>query len=165
MIYIYALSDPRTPEDYRYVGQTGGKPRLRLLKHISCARYQNKTKTNAWVRELLELGLEPKMTIIEQVPDEQLAEAEKYWIALYRGLGYDLLNMTSGGQAHPRKYETEEEAKAAWRAQNTAAAERWRRKQGMRKNEERRMTDDERRIARNESCNRYRRKKREANGP
>lgn len=160
MIRIYGMADPRTPAECRYVGQTSGRLRARLLKHISAARYQVKTKVNAWVAELAEQGLEPIIVELESVSDDELARAEKYWIAHYRELGHRLLNMTTGGQTRARKYETEEEAQAAWRTQNTEAAERWRRRQGMRSNEERRMSPEDRRQARVDAAKRWRDKQR-----
>ena len=46
MINLYTLSDPKTPENYRYVGVTKYRLNIRLNKHI----YDSKGKSHrGWV--------------------------------------------------------------------------------------------------------------------
>jgi hypothetical protein len=41
--------------------------------------------------------LEPEIFLIERVAKDAWADAEKHWVAFYRGWGIELLNMTIGG--------------------------------------------------------------------
>lgn len=99
---VYALIDPRTLE-IKYIGITKRNTKVRLLDHIRIAK--NETDTNihkrAWIRQLLELGLEPKIVILETCPIEDLSNSEIWWIALCKRLGFNLTNLTEGGDFPP----------------------------------------------------------------
>lgn len=88
---IYALLDPRT-EAVRYVGWSFDSKR-RLKGHL---RDKSKTHKACWIRSLLALGLEPKMTILE-TGTGNWASQERWWIAKSRFYGADLTNATDGG--------------------------------------------------------------------
>lgn len=94
---IYALSDPRTNE-VRYVGKAAN-PAKRLQAHLSAFQLtQYRSRKNSWLRSLLEKGLKPDLLIVDSdIPAEDLNEAEKFWIAVYRGWGVPLTNGTDGG--------------------------------------------------------------------
>lgn len=92
--YIYALADPRTGI-VRYVGKTND-PQFRLEGHLrdkrNCARVK-------WLRELVSLGLQPQMIILEIIhPPLSWQDAEIWWIATGRERGWDLTNVSDGGE-------------------------------------------------------------------
>jgi putative transcriptional regulator len=90
---VYVLRDPRT-DAVHYVGITF-KPQQRLHAHILDGRRARGAK-GAWIRELLTIGVEPLIEVIEaNVADSD--HAERQWIAHYRGLGAPLTNVLNGG--------------------------------------------------------------------
>jgi group I intron endonuclease len=93
-IKIYALIDPRTDE-IRYVGKTNQKLQSRLTTHMnensSCHRVH-------WLNQLKALGMRPKITVLENVPEDKAwQESERFWIKHLRLQGVNLTNNTSGG--------------------------------------------------------------------
>lgn len=95
MVYIYALTDPRTG-DVRYVGKAAN-PKLRLRGHLRKQEIQANTHKARWLRTLLADGLLPSIVVLESVPADGWQEHEQRWIAYYRALGANLTNSTSGG--------------------------------------------------------------------
>ena len=91
--HIYTLADPET-NLIRYVGKTVRKPAYRLQAHL--VQTENPHKRN-WILKLRGRGLVPNLEVIEICGDDW-AEREQYWIALYRWLGYPILNATDGGE-------------------------------------------------------------------
>lgn len=90
---IYAISDPRTSE-IRYVGRTVNYQR-RVSEHKSG---RGSARSGNWIRSLLAQGIMPDFHILEDVPErEQLKEREQWWIAEGRRLGWNLTNLTDGG--------------------------------------------------------------------
>ena len=88
---IYGLRDPRN-DVYKYIGKTtvGNE---RPLKHLIKSHNH---LVNQWVDELSKLGSSPYVDIIEKdIPLEQLAEKEKYYITYFSDLYGELFN---GGQ-------------------------------------------------------------------
>jgi hypothetical protein len=99
VVYIYALTDPRTSK-IRYIGKTD-VPLKRLNEHVAEARsvrhsQDNTYKTN-WVRQLLSLGLRPGIETLEEVAEENWVEREVWWIAHGREQGWPLTNLSTGG--------------------------------------------------------------------
>ena len=88
-IYIYKLIDPMSGSA-RYVGKTNN-PANRVKQHRSHHCYS----TKKWVDELRELGLSPKMEILEETDDGKWHECEQYWIKLLRSEGADLFNIAT----------------------------------------------------------------------
>ena len=91
---IYVLIDPRDGR-VRYVGKTAN-PVKRLPGHLAEARGERHRRA-CWLRALLALGLEPTLEVIEEVAGNG-NERERFWIALYRSEGHDLVNGTDGGE-------------------------------------------------------------------
>jgi group I intron endonuclease len=91
MTYIYGLYDPRTSK-IRYVGKADD-PQARLKGHIKQATGHKR----AWFDELLGLGLSPVVVELDVVDVTDWQEAEREWIAYFRGQGTDLLNIAKGG--------------------------------------------------------------------
>ncbi len=93
---IYALDDPREPDDYRYVGWTINTLEQRLRAHLDEARRKPHTHRARWVNKVRREGFTPRIILLEIVDD--YAEAEKRWIADFRAKGYRLTNGTDGGK-------------------------------------------------------------------
>lgn len=95
MSCVYSLSDPRSGE-IRYVGGTTRPPEVRLLAHINDSKRGNAWKDH-WVMSLLQDGVIPKMSILEAV-DGPFYAAERSWIHFLRQVGFNLTNLTDGGE-------------------------------------------------------------------
>lgn len=97
MNFIYILSDPRDNQ-IRYVGKTDNPQRrfsMHLIEKDPCYKRN-------WIKQLLSNNLQPIMTVIEEIPENQdWEEREKYWISYYRSTGHNLTNMTDGGDCGP----------------------------------------------------------------
>ena len=97
MVYIYSLKDPR---DYqiKYIGKALDIDK-RYKQHIK--NYTNKKSLkSSWVLSLLQYGLQPILEIVEICNESKWQEREKYWIKYYKELGFDLKNMTNGGDGN-----------------------------------------------------------------
>src|SRR5258708_18627919 len=90
---IYVLVDPRT-EEIRYVGGTNRSLKARLGRHLAA---RGKNHRVAWLALLKRRGLIPLIRVVQQVPVQYYAEAERYWIAYFRTMGCRLVNSTDGG--------------------------------------------------------------------
>ena len=90
--YIYILIDPRD-DNVRYVGKSDN-PSIRFNRHIRDRAHTHKTN---WIKQLSELGLLPKIKIIDEVPIENWQHWERYYISYYRNIGCKLVDITEGG--------------------------------------------------------------------
>jgi group I intron endonuclease len=101
---IYSLKCPFTNEVH-YIGKSE-QGMLRPLSHISNS---HSDKINEWVGELKQLGYVPNVEICEYVPlEENITEREKYWIKHVKENGYQLTNMTDGGDGNNNQVFNEE---------------------------------------------------------
>lgn len=103
--FIYALFDPQTPEQIRYVGHAFDT-RQRLQQHIrdGAAQAMRNTRKGRWIAALRAEHVLPKLAILEgQVPPTQAMICEGYWINRLLLAGHDLTNApnTSGRIAIP----------------------------------------------------------------
>jgi group I intron endonuclease len=98
--YIYALIDPRKPEEYRYVGWASNL-RRRMIGHMSDARTGDKTYKANWIRKIVSEGYNPEMIVLEECPFDIWAEREIFWIAKAKEDGHPLTNITTGGEGSP----------------------------------------------------------------
>jgi group I intron endonuclease len=96
IIYIYTLKDPR---DYqvKYIGKTIDVNR-RLKEHTKPYNLKTNSLKNNWLKHIIGLGHYPIMEILEECNKLNWEEKERYWINYYRELGFDLKNMTNGGE-------------------------------------------------------------------
>lgn len=94
-VYIYALVDPRY-NDIRYVGKSL-KPQLRLKQHIN-EKACNRGKIS-WIEDLKKSELVPEMRILETCDERNWDERERWWIKYGRENGWELLNLTEGGES------------------------------------------------------------------
>jgi len=97
-VLIYALVDPRTKRE-RYIGRTVNPLRRRLREHIAtAARGKLKDRRKAdWFDELAALGLAPDIVEIDRVGLDSFQAAERRWVAHFRAIHPDLLNVKRGG--------------------------------------------------------------------
>lgn len=91
---IYTLSDPGSGE-VRYVGKTVVRPRKRLAQHVADAKAKARTRVHRWINSL---GQWPTMTILAVVESHLCAEIEIKAIAQFRARGFNLTNLTDGGE-------------------------------------------------------------------
>lgn len=97
----------------RYVGLTTRTLEQRFLDHKKMARRGRKYPIYDWLRKHGEDNVE--IFLIEEVQD-CLESRESYWIQYYRESGYDLLNLTDGGQGPNGHTWTDEQREAHSRA-------------------------------------------------
>lgn len=90
---IYTLSCPITNE-IRYVGITKNSLSKRFSQHL-VERRNNKRKS--WFSSLERKGLLPKIELLDEVEDDLWIDEEKFYISYFRFLGFNLVNMTEGG--------------------------------------------------------------------
>lgn len=98
MYRIYALADPCSPLDFRYVGWATDT-RRRLLRHIAEAKkLTDSTHRLNWIRSVLTAGRVPTMVVIADAATRAEANRlERKHIKLYRRAGHDLTNGSDGG--------------------------------------------------------------------
>ncbi len=106
-VYIYSLNCPITYLP-RYVGKSLN-PEERYKQHMRRANYiSGRTHKQCWIKYVItQLKLKPTLTLLEKVPDDQWQEREKWWIDFFKCCGFDLVNISTGGQGyigqHPLK--------------------------------------------------------------
>lgn len=106
---IYTLSDPITGE-IRYIGKTKSSLKYRLSQHIHDS-LNNGTGTHkkAWIKGLILKGVTPIIEILDIVqPQMCWKELERYWIGQLKAWGYNLVNMTDGGDGNQNQIMSEE---------------------------------------------------------
>jgi len=94
-VYIYRLLDPRDRQ-IKYVGKTVD-PRGRYQDH--CEARTNMLPVSRWVKCLKAKNLKPILEIIEHCNEESWIASEIWWIAHFKRLGAQLLNITAGGDS------------------------------------------------------------------
>jgi group I intron endonuclease len=95
MTKIYKLIDPRN-NLVMYVGKTCMALKKRMYTHYYVAR-DGKTDKDYWIKELQILGYNPIIELIEEVDNSIWQEKERYWIAYYKSINPDILNICIGG--------------------------------------------------------------------
>jgi hypothetical protein len=94
---VYALIDPRT-EAIRYIGLSID-PIDRLRRHIQRARRGAPSHKDNWIRQLLSLGIKPKVKVLETLcTREEACNREQYLISQATARGWNLTNSTLGGE-------------------------------------------------------------------
>lgn len=107
--FIYVFVDPRDGR-VRYVGKVKS-PNERYQRHVKPGVLAKNFPVTRWAKKLLDQSVFPEMRLLECVADADYPEREKYWIAYYRALHDDLLNITDGGEG-AAGYDRPEEVKA-----------------------------------------------------
>jgi hypothetical protein len=93
---IYVLIDPRDGR-VRYVGWTINL-RQRLRDHMKPSRLSGNQRRDRWLASLIADGFYPRVETVEHGDGQGHAEAECKWITHYRSLGFELTNLTDGGE-------------------------------------------------------------------
>lgn len=101
IVSIYALCE--YPGDVpRYVGKTNGYICDRHKEHIYTAKKPSHLPVRRWLRKQIETGAVLTIKHLEFVPPGgPWAERESYWINRLRSEGFNLLNLTDGGEGLP----------------------------------------------------------------
>lgn len=94
---IYALCEAdNTP---RYVGKTVMYLHQRHKAHLRAAQRGGRLPVNRWLKKRISEGDWLTIRLLEYVPPNgDWIAKERYWIARYRDEGFDLLNLTDGGE-------------------------------------------------------------------
>lgn len=113
VVHIYALIDPETLEA-RYIGKSV-RPAQRFENH--CNKPKSNCHRSHWIQSLKRRGLRPMVVILETIIGAwPWQEAERFWIAHGRRLGWPLTNNTSGGDGVPDlPPETRAKMAAVWK--------------------------------------------------
>lgn len=95
--YIYTLRREDSTE-IRYVGKTSNLSR-RCTQHMAPSSYTNKKSTwlKNWVFKARKEGVKILIEELELVNSNGCLE-EKYWIAQFKTWGFNLVNLTEGGE-------------------------------------------------------------------
>lgn len=91
-IFIYGLIDPRNGE-IKYVGKTNNIKK-RIREHI---RDEENNLKYAWIKSLKKINLEPEVLVLEETNIEHSNFWEIFWISQCKTWGFELKNMTNGG--------------------------------------------------------------------
>lgn len=100
------LTDPRN-DQVRYIGKTNF-PERRLSGHFK--NKKNHTHKIHWLNELKQQNLKPKFVVIDEVLEKDFKFWEQHYISLYRSWGFNLTNVTIGGEGgdtiskHPNRH-------------------------------------------------------------
>jgi hypothetical protein len=98
---VYALVACSNESVIRYIGRAKN-PHGRLRNHLRFAEQGRKEHVYNWINKVKDSGDGIKLVIIEDnLTWEESAVKEVHYIAYYRSLGFDLTNMTSGGDGRP----------------------------------------------------------------
>ncbi len=95
--YIYTLTDPIDLK-IKYIGKTNNIKR-RLKQHMlpSCLKFKN--YKNNWLKKLKSNGTKPIIEILDEGNDVNIDTLEQYWISQFKAWGFNLKNMTDGGNS------------------------------------------------------------------
>ena len=94
--YIYILQDPDTLS-VRYVGKTTNfKKRLYQHTNKKVQEYSRKRHLSNWLLKLIKNNKKPIMTIIDETENDW-RNLEIYWISQFKSWGFNLVNLTIGG--------------------------------------------------------------------
>ncbi len=96
---IYVWFCPLT-DSAVYVGKTSMLMARRWSNHKNQALRKPKTPKEHWLKNILELGMMPRIEVLEEVSVEESSERETYW-ALKYGADTDLLNCDRVGAGNP----------------------------------------------------------------
>ena len=99
MSAVYALVSSGEPDLVRYVGRTkSDSPDKRLHSHIKSAKAGGVYHVHNWIRKIEDSENSVLAIVLESgLSWEESGQREIYWITYYKERGFDLTNMTSGG--------------------------------------------------------------------
>jgi len=108
--YIYSLSDPRCPDNIRYIGKTTMNFDKRLKYHIEDSKKLG-THKRYWIQSLLKQNINPIIEQIDIVPNKEWQFWEIHYISLLKHWGFNLTNSTDGGDGNNNQIYTKETRK------------------------------------------------------
>lgn len=92
LTYIYSLEYPKG--NIRYIGKADDL-KSRLKGHLE--KLEGTSHKNSWIKGLLNKGEKPIISEIDKVPNDEWQFWESHYIFLFRSWGFDLTNLTFGG--------------------------------------------------------------------
>lgn len=116
-IYFYTLSDPRTPDVIRYIGKTTQKLQRRLDQHVSASKRAKQTNQKSnyninWINSLLSENIRPIIIEIDSFDSDKESKSwvifEQYWISQFKTWGFNITNLTKGGDGNQNQIFSEE---------------------------------------------------------
>ena len=123
MTKIYTLTDPITNQ-VRYVGKTIRPLSDRRNKHVQDAK-RTLNHRACWIRGLLSKGVKPIIELLEEVPNSEWQECERFYISYFRFLGFRLTNILDGGNCDvPTRYISKKLSVAGTGRKHTPEAKR-----------------------------------------
>ena len=96
--FIYTLADPVTKE-VRYVGKTVKTLSQRLTGHIYSSKKESNHRAN-WIKSLLRVGRKPLIEYLDICSWDESQKLEIYWISQFISWGFNLINLTEGGEGN-----------------------------------------------------------------
>lgn len=105
MTTIYVFSDHTTYP--KYVGKAKNFKK-RIKQHENEDRFRYDTWFYRWLNKQIRLGEAYYVDVLEVCEDNIWQEREKYWIKHLRELGYEICNMTDGGDGNNNQIFSEE---------------------------------------------------------
>ncbi len=102
---IYVLTEPSG--EIRYIGKTSAPLSERISDHLSDARRGKKSYKNNWIRQLFSKCVLPKIELLGEVEGQGCIE-EQAWIDYGKKEGWQLTNLTNGGDGTSGYHHTEE---------------------------------------------------------
>jgi hypothetical protein len=107
-MFVYALSDSRKPESIRYIGKTIQPVTKRLAAHMAKSKH-GKTRRCCWINSVISGGGRILVwTLSTHHCEAELSAAEIKAISIHRALGFNLTNLTDGGDGNSGWKPTEE---------------------------------------------------------
>lgn len=107
MAQIYVLVDPNTGLP-RYVGKTSIELGRRLREHLQPGQLKKNTHKNNWLKSLKH---RPTIQCLQEIREDQIDDAERYWISELRRQGLELTNTTIGGEGLAKGTKLSEETR------------------------------------------------------
>ena len=102
-VIVYTLEDPRDGL-VKYIGVTKN-PKKRLWQHL----HENENnKKCAWIKKLKSLELVPIFRELDITDECNYHWVERYWICQFKSWGFELKNMTDGGDGTLGSKQSEE---------------------------------------------------------
>lgn len=97
---FYVLFDESCPEKIRYVGTTTKKIEERFSQHKYCAIHPEKRglPVHKWMYSIYKNGGKIGIKKIDECNEDLWEDREKYWINYYKTIGFNLMNLDSGGK-------------------------------------------------------------------
>lgn len=118
--WVYALADPRDGS-VRYVGCTLDL-KVRMNYHRTAGRLpaHKRTPIADWVADLLSLGMEPRLEVLEETVRGQRRAREHYWLHRYSREGAQLFNVQN---VHPYVETSKLVRRGLWKVERTQVVE------------------------------------------